>query len=241
MNEAEVSARNRQRVGVFALVALIHVAAIFALIRAFAPGAVEAVTRSVLSTFSVTVETPPPPPAEKPKPAPKAAGAEGAAGKKAVPKEVTAPKPKIAIATKPAPQASSTGTANSPGATAGGSGTGAGGQGSGTGAGGSGSGQGGGIAVKPSVRSGEVDDSRDFPVPVGGRQVRFGKSVTVAFTVTREGRATSCSVLRSSVDAAATALVCGLVMRKIRFNPAARADGTTVEARYGYRVDFIEK
>lgn len=241
MSDAETTARNWQRIGVIALVTLIHVAGIFGLIHAFAPGGVEGVTRRVLSSFSVTVETTPPPPPEKPEPAPKAAGAEGAAGKKAVPKTVTAPKPRIAIATKPAPQASSSGTANNSGARDSGNGTGAGNNGTGTGAGGSGSGSGGGIAVKPSVRSGEIDDSRDFPIPAGGRQTRFGKQVIVVFTVTREGRATNCSVSRSSVDAETTARVCPLVIRKIRFNPATRADGTLVEARYGYKVDFTAK
>ena len=76
------------------------------------------------------------------------------------------------------------------------------------------------------------------PAPPGGREARFGKSVTVVFTVTPDGRARHCSVARSSVDAEATALVCPLVIRKIRFNPATRGDGTPIEARYGYRVDF---
>jgi protein TonB len=75
-------------------------------------------------------------------------------------------------------------------------------------------------------------------VPEGGRQARFGKRVIVLFTVTTDGRARDCSVAQSNVDAAATALVCPLVIRKIRFNPARRSDGTPVEARYGYRVDF---
>lgn len=240
MNEAEAAARNWQRVGVFALVALIHVAAIFALIRAFAPGAVEAVTRSVLSTFSVTVETPPPPPPpEKPKPAPKAAGAKGVAGKKAVPKEVTAPKPKIAIATKPAPQASSSGTANSSGATASGSGTGAGGQGSGTGAGGSGSGQGGGAATKPVHIAGQINNARDFPMPPGGREARIGKSVTVALTVSPSGRATACRVQSGSGFPESDQIVCRLAIERLRFKPATNAAGDPVTATFYWRQRFF--
>jgi periplasmic protein TonB len=240
MDEAAASARNWQRVGVFALVALIHVAAIFALIRAFAPGAVEAVTRSVLSTFSVTVETPPPPPpAEKPKPAPKAAGAAGAAGKKAVPKEVTAPKPKIAIATKPAPQASSSGTANSSGARDSGSGTGAGGQGSGTGAGGSGSGQGGGAATKPVHIAGQINNAKDFPVPPGGREARIGKSVTVALTVSPSGRATACRVQAGSGFPESDQIVCRLAIERLRFKPATNAAGDPVTATFYWRQRFF--
>jgi periplasmic protein TonB len=242
MSEAEASARNWQRIGVLALVALIHVAAIFALIRAFAPGAVEAVTRSVLSTFSVTVETPPPPPpppAEQSKPAPKAAGAAGAAGKKAVPKEVTAPKPKIAIATKPAPQASSSGSANSSGATASGTGTGAGGQGNGTGAGGSGSGQGGGAATKPVHIGGQINNAKDFPVPPGGREARIGKSVTVALTVSPAGRATACRVQAGSGFPESDQIVCRLAIERLRFKPATNAAGDPVTATFYWRQRFF--
>ena len=160
-----------------------------------------------------------------------------------MPREAASPKPRIAIA-KPtaAPPVAGKGPDNSAGTRDTGSGTGAGGQGSGTGSGAGGDGQGGGgIATKPSVRSGELNNASDFPVPAGGRQTRFGKRVTVFFTVTADGRARNCAVTQSNVDAEATALVCQLVIRKIRFNPAKRGDGTPVEARYGYRVDFKER
>jgi len=65
--------------------------------------------------------------------------------------------------------------------------------------------------------------------------------VTVVFTVQPDGRATNCSVARTSADSATTSLVCGLVMEKIRFNPARRQNGDRVAARYGYRVDFRER
>ena len=86
-----------------------------------------------------------------------------------------------------------------------------------------------------------LDPRRDFPIPEGGRQARFGTSVTVIFTVTTDGRARECSVAQTTADAATTALVCGLVMDKIRFNPARNSAGDAVEARYGYRVDFRER
>lgn len=239
MSEVEASARNWQRVGVFALVAAIHVAAIFALIRAFAPGAIEVVTQTVLSTFSVTVETPPPPPKEEPKPAPKAAGAEGAAGKKAVPKETTAPKPKIAIAKKPAPQASSSGTADSSGARDSGTGTGAGGSGTGTGAGGTGSGSGGGAASKPVHIGGAINDANAFPIPPGGRQARIGKSVTVVLTISPAGRAVACRIQSPSGFPESDAVVCRLAMERLRFKPAMNAAGEPVTGVFGWRQRFF--
>ena len=234
----------RTRLGVIVLVLLLHLVAIAGLIRAFTPDIAAKVVASVLSTFNVTVITPPPPPPPPPPPSrsEKEAGNEGSAGKKAVAKAVNAPDPKIPLSPKPAPKASSTGSANTSGATNQGNGTGAGRNGDGAGAGGNGTGTGGGGPIsKPSVRSGEINDSRDFPVPPGGRQARFGKSVTVMFTVTTDGRARGCSVSSSSVDAETTARVCPLVVQRIRFNPAKRADGTPVEARYGYIVRFTAR
>ncbi len=228
----------RPRWGLIALIALIHVAVIMGLIRAFAPHFAAQVTETVLSTFTVTVATKPSDPEPPPPKAPDKSGEAAEIGKKAVPKEEKAPKPKIAIAEKNVPPVSSKGSANTSGAGNAGAGTGASGQGSGPGSGNSGNGQGGGMAKKPSVRSGELNQARDFPIPEGGRQSRFGKSVTVYFTVTAEGEARNCSVAKSDVDAATTAQVCPLVIQKIRFNPAQRGDGTPIEARYGYRVDF---
>ena len=237
MSRADLSAPPRTRYLVLALVALIHVVLVLGLIRAFAPDFAAQVTDTVLATFNVTVTPPPPPP--PPSPQPEKAGAAAEAGRKAVPREAKQQRPKLAIAKpRPAPPIAAHGPDNSSGARDSGSGTGASGQGNGTGSGDGGNGQGGGAVSKPSVRSGELNNASDFPVPEGGRQTRFGKRVIVVFTVTTDGRARDCSVAQSTVDAAATALVCPLVIRKIRFNPATRADGTPVEARYGYRVDF---
>jgi periplasmic protein TonB len=221
-------------------IAVLHVLVFYALLRAFAPGLTTPIEDSVLSAVTVTVTAPPPPEPV----APDEEGAAGDPGKEATPRPTTAPMPERPLRRdRPEPRASSTGSDTNSGAAEGCDGTGAAGSGDGTGAGGSGSGsgRGGGIAVKPSVRSGQIDQARDFPVPDGGRQTRFGTSVVVVFTVTTDGRATGCSVVRSSADAAATARVCPLVMEKIRFNPARTADGTPVEARYGYEVKFTQK
>lgn len=229
------STKRKPSVPVIIGIVILHIAIFYGLLRAFAPGITTQIENTVLSAVTVTVTTPP----EQMPTAPDEAGAAGDPGKKATPKPTTVPTPERRLKkNKPEPKATSTGKADNSGATDDGDGTGAAGQGNGTGAGGNGTGRGGGIAVKPSVKSGRIDQARDFPVPEGGRQMRFGKSATVQFTVTTDGRAVNCSVLRSDVDAAATARICPLVMDKIRFNPARTADGTPVEARYGYRVDF---
>lgn len=221
-------------------IAVFHIAALYGLASLLAPDFTASVQEEVGRVLTVTVTAPeekadpetPPEPDE---------GASGNAGKEAVPQPVTAPPAKIPKKPEPRPEASSTGTATRSGATQAGDGTGREGEGLGTGSGNQGGGQGNGIVVKPSVRSGTLDPRRDFPAPEGGRSARYGASVTVVFTVQRDGRATNCSVARTSADAATTALVCGLVMEKIRFNPAKRQDGEAVVSRYGYRVDFRER
>lgn len=219
-------------------IVVFHVAALYGLSRLLAPEFTASIERDVVSALTVTITTPqepetPPEPDE---------GAQGEAGKEAVPQPVTAPSPaKIPKRPEPRPRASSTGTASVSGATDAGDGTGNQGEGDGTGSGNGGGGQGNGVAVKPSVRSGSLDPRRDFPVPEGGRASRFGTSVTVVFTVLPDGRATRCSVARSTADAETTALVCGLVIQKIRFNPAQTRNGEPIASRYGYRVDFRER
>lgn len=230
------SRRRRPRPALVALIAALHVLALYGLARALAPDMVRSVEESVVSSFSVTVSAPPEDPPAEPEPDQGAAGDPGA---QATPQPVTAPDPPIPVpSTTPVPRATSTGTQDTSGARDAGAGTGAAGPGEGTGSGARGGGPDGGAAVRPSVRSGEVNEARDFPVPPGGRASRAGSFVTVVFTVTTDGRARGCSVARSTADADTTARVCPLVVENVRFNPAQRADGTPVEARYGYRVDF---
>lgn len=231
-----LTARRRPKPIVMVGILLFHLLVFYGLLRAFAPSVTAPVENSVIAAFTVTVTAPDDPPEPDPEPD---EGAAGDAGKQAVPKPQTAPTPKVQVKQDaPVPRASSTGSATTSGARDAGDGTGASGDGLGTGSGNSGGGQGGGIAVKPSVRSGELNQARDFPVPPGGRESRFGKSVTVVFTVGADGVARNCSVANSGVDPQTTAAVCPLVMQKIRFNPARDRNGNPVEARYGYRVDF---
>ncbi len=229
------------RWSLIAAIAIFHVFALYGLSRLLAPQFTASVEREVVDAFTVVItasEETEPEPETPPEPD---EGAAGEPGEDAVPQPVTAPSSPIESNPEPRPLASSTGTAPRSGAREAGDGTGAEGEGAGTGSGNQGGGQGNGAAVRPSVASGTLDPRRDFPIPEGGREARFGTSVTVFFTVTRDGRARDCSVTRSTADAATTALVCGLVTDKIRFNPALNRAGEPVEARYGYRVDFRQR
>ncbi len=223
------------------LVGLLHIAALFGLARALAPEFTASVIEEATSLVSVTVYTPPPP-ESKPSPDPAQAdeGAAAEEGRRATPREVTAP-PVPRPRNTPAPRASSTGSENTSGARDQGAGTGAGGEGDGTGAGRGGTGQGGVAPTGPSVRSGRIDSARDFPIPEGGRAIRDGTSVTVVFTVGTDGRAYDCSVARAGPDPATNALVCPLVIERIRFHPARDSNGNAVSARYAWRQDFFRR
>jgi len=66
-------------------------------------------------------------------------------------------------------------------------------------------------------------------------------STAVVFTVGVDGRASNCSVRHAGPDPATNALVCPLVIERIRFNPAIDALGNPVPARYGWRQDFFRR
>ena len=232
---ADLRAPRRARIGAFVAVAALHLVAGVLLVRAFAPDFSAAVTETVLSTFSVTVETSPTPP--PPSKAPEPAGAQGEAGRKAVPRTAIAPPPKIPIATKPAPRASSSGSAETSGATAQGSGTGAGGNGSGTGSGAGGNGAGGGLARRFVQIAGTIDSARDYPRAT--RDLRIGHAETIVFTVGTDGRVDDCRVRDTSGDPQADAITCRLAEARFRFKPATDAAGNPVAAPYGWRQRFF--
>ena len=233
---ADLSAARGTRVGVIVLVALLHVAALLGLIRAFAPDFTAQVTRTVLSTFSVTVVTPPPAP--EPSKEPERAGAAAEAGKKAVAREVKADKPKVDIAKTPAPKAASTGSANSSGARDAGAGTGAGGQGSGTGSGTGGTGTGGGLTRKVEKIAGEINSAKDYPRDT--RDLRKDDYVIIAITVSAEGKPTACRIHRPSKDVQANAITCTLALQRFRFKPATDAQGNPVASTYGWRQRWYD-
>lgn len=226
--------RRRLRLGTLALIALLHVLAIYGLAKAFAPDFTGSVERQVVEAITVTVTTPPEE-ASAPEPEPDA-GAAGEEGREAVPRAVAAPDPPIPIPRPvPAPRASSTGSADTSGARDNGDGTGAGGEGSGTGSGQGGSGTGGGAVTQPVHIGGAIDDARDYPAPEGRRAARRGTEVIVRVIVGVDGRASNCTVYRASPDPEADRITCRLVVERLRFRPATDANGNPVPAPFYWR------
>ncbi len=213
MPAPDLKPRKRARLTIAVAVLGLHVAAIVALVAAFAPSLGDAALRPVLQAVNVTLATPspppPPPPAPRPSPSNAVAQAQGAAAppaKKARPREVAAPAPRIVIATPPAPPIAGEGAANRAGTSAAGAGTGAVGIGQGTGAGGSGTGTGGG-----------------------------GGAVTIALTVGADGRPTACRIVGPSRDPEADRITCDLATSRFRFRPARNAAGEPVASIYGWQ------
>lgn len=229
---ADLKAPRSTRWLIGALVTMMHVAVILGLIQVFAPEFTAGIAQQVLSTVSVTVATPSPTPSPPPK-QPDKAGAAGEAGRKAVPREVAAPKALIPLATQAAPPVAAHGTDNSSGARDQGQGTGAGGQGNGTGAGGSGNGQGGGLARRFVQIAGTIDSAKDYPKAT--RDLRIGKSVLIVFTVGTDGRVHNCRVREPSGDAQSDMITCRLAEERFRFRPSLDNQGNPVEAMYGWR------
>ncbi len=217
---------------------MIHVAAIYGLVRAFAPGIVDQVTETVAAVLTVTISSPPSEPEPKPAP-PEKEGAAAQAGKKAKPKAETAPEAKVVIAKKAAPEVASTGNDIRSGGSDRGEGTGAGGDGRGTGSGDSGDGQGGGgIAAKAVKISGDINSARDYPKK--SRELRLGDHVVVALTVGTDGRVTNCRVHRPSRDPEADRITCQLAKERFRFRPATDASGRPVQSVYGWQQRWFK-
>ena len=230
-DDLDLSVPRRTKLGVALLVIVLQVLIIAALVRAFTPNFAAKVVDTVLSTFSVTVITPPMPP--PPPKAPEPAGKSGNEGKKAVPREVVAPPVRQPITKMPAPRASSTGSADTSGAGSTGSGTGAGGPGNGTGGGNGGNGQGGGAVSKAVKTAGDINSARDYPIAT--RDLRINDYVIVAVTVGTDGNPTGCRVSRASKDAQANAITCQLALKRFRFKPATDASGKPVVSVYGWK------
>ena len=232
------------RVGFVLLIVLLHLAAVYGLMRAFAPEFTASTVNEALSVFNVTVpppEPPPPPPQPKPEPQPQVQPDEGRAGnegRKAVPREVSAPKAKIPISKQPAPPVAGTGPDNSAGAAERGAGTGAGGEGDGPGSGRGGHGRG-GIAVRGVEKiAGDINSARDYPR--NSRDLRLGHSVTIVMGVGVDGRVTDCRVSQPSPDPAADGITCQLARERFRFRPAINAAGDPVAGKYAWRQRWFQ-
>ncbi len=225
--------RRKLRPGVIIALILFHVAALYGLTRALAPDLTQSIERSVVEAFTVTITAPPEEP-EVPD-----EGMQGDPGEEAVPQPVSAPTPRVTPEPeRQLPKAASTGDASTSGATAAGEGTGARGSGDGTGAGDEGSGQGSTMASGPVKIAGIINSARDYPVPDGGREVRFGRSVRIAILVGTDGRPKRCRVFGSSGLPDTDARTCELAMARFRFEPARNSRGQPVEAEFGWEQRF---
>ena len=232
--ELDLSPPRRIKVGVALLVTVIMLLIAAGMIRVFTPNFAARVVETVLNTFSVTVTTPPlPPPPPK---APDPAGKSGNEGKKAVPREVTAPPVKQPIKQAPAPLNPGKGNANTSGAASQGSGTGAGGPGSGSGSGAGGNGTGGGAVTKAVKIAGDINSARDYPIPT--RDLRIGDYVIVAISVGADGSPTGCRVAHPSKDTQANAITCQLALKRFRFKPATDASGKPVPSVFGWKQSW---
>jgi protein TonB len=229
--DSRFASSRRPHWGTLALVALLHLAALAALVRVFAPDFTARAVAHTVSLVTVTITAPPDPePTQAAEPEQGAAGAEAAT---ATPREVVAPEAPLPRPS-PAPRASSTGSDNAAGAGDQGAGTGAGGEGAGPGSGGSGSGRGSGARPLELV-SGTIDNARDYPTPPGGRQVRRGHDVVIELTVGTDGRVSACRVTDPSPDPEADAITCRLATERFVFRPRLDAQGRPVVGIYRWR------
>lgn len=223
------------------VVLLLHVVVILGLIRAFTPDFAAQAVRAVTQVFDVPLPSPPAPKVVEEvnlkletKVAPKDEGQSGAAGRKASPREVSAPKAQIVITPSRAPPITGNGLENASGAVAEGEGTGAAGNGTGTGAGRAGAGNGGGGGSSPTVKIfGDINSAKDYPRE--SRNLRMGASVIIDLTVGADGRVHNCRIVQPSPDPSADRITCQLASQRFRFKPARNASGAAVEAVYRWR------
>jgi periplasmic protein TonB len=179
-----------------------------------------------LKTFDIKEIVPPPPPPPPP-PQPQAKRAkeeEGAAGKKANPTPVVAPKPKIVVPATPpivAAPVAGTGSATTSGAAN---------YGTGTGAGGSGSGRGGGgndfSGYTPAQRISKIPD-REYR-RIAAASGRSSGRIGLTLKVNTDGRPSNCRISRTSGDGTVDSLMCQLAVSYVRFRPARDDRGNAV-------------
>ena len=214
-----------------AIIAVVAVHAGIAALVLTSPGAVSMITENA-PTVLIDIKEPPPPPPPPPEPrADRAKEEEGAAGKKAEPTPIVAPKPKIVVPAKPpvvaAPIAGSGASANAGAANAG-SGPGAGGSGSGRGGGGSGDYSG----YSPARLIRNVS-RRDYRTLAAGRLP--AGSAMVSLRVQTNGVATNCRVVRSSGDSVVDSGLCPLLTQRLRFRPAQDNAGRPIP----YSLEYV--
>ncbi len=186
---------------------------------------VEIVERVVDRLQTIDIRLPPPPRPEPPPPPAREEKTveleEGAAGKRADPSPIVAPKPRLPVESPiPAAPVAGTGSATTSGAAT---------SGTGTGAGGSGTGRGGGgtdySKFTPARRITKIPDREYRRLSATG--IPSG-AVGVTIRVNPNGTASNCRVARSSGDKAIDALMCQLTVRYVRFSPARDDRGRPV-------------
>ena len=214
-----------------AIAAVVAVHAAIAALILTSPGAVSMIGESA-PTVLIDIKQPPPPPPPPPEPrSDRAREEEGAAGKKAEPIPLVAPKPKIVVPAKPpvvaAPIAGIGASANAGAATAG-SGPGAGGSGSGRGGGGSGDYSG----YSPARLIRNVG-RRDYRALAADRLP--SGSAMVSLRVQTDGSATNCRVVRSSGDSIVDSGLCPLLTQRLRFRPAQDNRGRPIP----YTLEYV--
>lgn len=177
-----------------------------------------------LDIFNIMPEPPARPPEKKPTPARKKNGASGAPALRAKATEIVAPPPVVPIVmpTVAAAKLPDVGAASSTGASPY--------AGMGTGGGGSGDGDGdgdGGDETPPLLRSGRIKNS-DYPR--AAFEANASGTVSVQYTVTAKGRATGCTVTRSSGNLELDRATCRLIEERFRYEPSCDARGNPVES-----------
>jgi protein TonB len=230
--------RWKRQLAIGGAVALLHLGLIAALVHGLA-GGIAALhmpdTGLVLHVMPEAMPSakPPPPPPPPQNAAREPVGAQGAAGRKARPKAVMAPPPRIVVPALVAVPVAGTGDATRSGAAANGLGTGGAMDGAGTGAGAGGNGQGGGQGGGLAKIAGDITAARDYPA--AGRADRAGRQVVIVLRVDPAGMPMACRVQQPSGNDEADAITCRLAMQRFRFRPARDAQGTPVAAEYGWR------
>jgi protein TonB len=180
-------------------------------------------------------ELPPPQPPPETE-AGKAKEEEGAAGKKAEPTPVVAPKPKVVVPARPpvaAAPIAGTGSASTAGAVTAGTGPGAG--GSGTGRGGGGSGGGGGIGSEARLLGG---NSSRLPSRLLRQFAENRGYGYLLLTVAETGRVADCNVLQSTGNTAVDAALCSLMIRQSRWAPARDRQGNPIPVKVRYTATW---
>jgi protein TonB len=230
MTRADLTLPPRARLAVVTAVVVFHLLLALGLLRAFTPDITARVADKLSSVLIVTLTTP-----EPERRVPEKQGVAAAAGRKAVPKPESAPKPKIEIATveKDVPLAASRGDDDLAGARETGADTGAQGEKLGAGAGRAGLGQGGGAVQKLKKIAGDINSARDYPRAT--RELREGHSVIIQLTVGTDGRASNCRIISPSPDAEADRITCRLAVERFRFRPRTNALGVPIPGEYRWR------